>query len=169
MERRPRRPSRRIRFLNIARADSPDPAVAGTDNITYTLSYSKRETPRHGCRDLRYVPAATTFVSATGGGTLGGGVVTWTSQPGLGGLRVGAVHRVHSNTPVANGRIVTNSTYSSRFERDDAGERRGGYDDSPSDPRFVLVKSDAPDRSEPGAIYVHPVLSDIARTMPRGR
>src|SRR5204862_3743088 len=73
-------------ILNIAKSDAPDPAVAGTDNITYTLSYSNTGTAgATGVVITDTVPASTTFVSATAGGTQSGGVVTWP----LGGLVAG--------------------------------------------------------------------------------
>src|SRR3989442_12486627 len=65
-------------ILNISKTDSPDPAVAGTDNINYTLSYSNTGTANaSGVVITDTVPANTTFVSATAGGTLAAGVVTW--------------------------------------------------------------------------------------------
>src|SRR5207247_1745155 len=57
-------------------------------------------------------PANTTFVSATGGGSLAAGVVTWS----IGSLAAGASGSVQLvvrvNTPLANGTVITNSTFS---------------------------------------------------------
>src|SRR5204863_2795909 len=53
----------------------------------------------------------TTFVSATGGGALSGGVVTWSigtlAAGGSGSVQV--VVRV--NSPLANGTVITNGTF----------------------------------------------------------
>ncbi|HKB07864.1 MAG TPA: fibronectin type III domain-containing protein, partial [Candidatus Polarisedimenticolia bacterium] len=63
--------------LTIAATDAPDPVAAG-GNLTYTLSYSNTGSANAtGVVIADTVPVNTTFVSATGGGTLSGGVVTW--------------------------------------------------------------------------------------------
>src|SRR5436309_2829252 len=81
-------------------------------NLTYTLSYSNTGNANAtGVVLTDTVPANTTFVSATASGTLATGVVTW--SPGI--LAAGAsgsvqmVVRVAS--PLANGTLITNSTY----------------------------------------------------------
>src|SRR5439155_648967 len=64
-------------ILAVSKTDSPDPVAAG-GNLTYTLSYPNTATPFPSTALLRStVPANTTFVSATAGGTLASGVVTW--------------------------------------------------------------------------------------------
>src|SRR2546425_467058 len=92
--------------------DAPDPVAAGV-NMTYTLSYSN--TGSAGATGVLLsdtVPANTTFVSATGGGSLSAGVVTWS----IGSLAAGAsgsvTLTVRVNTPLANGTVITNSTFS---------------------------------------------------------
>src|SRR5204862_1180676 len=63
--------------LAISKADAPDPVSAGA-NITYTLSYSNSGNANaSGDVIADTVPPNTTFVSATAGGTLSAGVVTW--------------------------------------------------------------------------------------------
>src|SRR5207249_3856148 len=58
------------------------------------------------------VPANTSFVSATGGGTQAAGVVTWN----IGALAAGASTSVQLvvavASPLANGTVITNGTYS---------------------------------------------------------
>src|SRR5439155_515794 len=57
------------------------------------------------------VPANTTFVSATAGGTLANGVVTW-SPGNLAAGATGSVQMVvRVASPLANGTSITNSTY----------------------------------------------------------
>ncbi|HXU13101.1 MAG TPA: fibronectin type III domain-containing protein, partial [Candidatus Binatia bacterium] len=61
----------------ISVTDSPDPVAAGS-TITYTIAYANAGTvTATGVILADGVPANTTFVAATGGGTLSGGVVTW--------------------------------------------------------------------------------------------
>src|SRR5206468_281437 len=58
------------------------------------------------------VPANTTFVSSTSGGTLASGVVTW-SPGNLAAGASGSVQMVvRVASPLANGTSITNSTYS---------------------------------------------------------
>jgi uncharacterized repeat protein (TIGR01451 family) len=140
-------------ILNISKTDAPDPAVAGTDNITYTISYSNTGTANATNVVITdTVPAGTTFVSATGGGTQAGGVVTWN----IGGLVAGgsgSVQMVVSiNIPVANGTIITNSTYS--IDSSEAPPATSGAAVTTtvlSDPRFTLTKTDGPDPVAAGA------------------
>src|SRR5206468_1609714 len=119
--------------------DAPDPAVAGTDNITYTLSYSNAgNADGTGVVISDALPAGTTFVSTTGGGTLAAGVVTWnmgtvasgasgsvqlvvsinTPAAGVVTWNIGAVSAggsgsvqlvVRVNSPLANGTVITNT------------------------------------------------------------
>src|SRR3989442_7040040 len=63
--------------LTVSATDAPDPVTAG-GTITYTLGYAN--TGNSGATGVILsdtVPANTTFVSATGGGSLSAGVVTW--------------------------------------------------------------------------------------------
>src|SRR2546425_480138 len=64
-------------LLSVSKTDSPDPVAAG-GTLTYTLSYSNTGNANAtGVVLADTVPANTTFVSATAGGTLASGVVTW--------------------------------------------------------------------------------------------
>src|SRR5439155_1582540 len=63
--------------LNISKADRPHP-INAVRNITYTISYSNTGNMNAtGVVISDTIPANTSFVSATGGGTLAAGVVTW--------------------------------------------------------------------------------------------
>src|SRR2546427_588442 len=63
--------------LTVSQTDAPDPLPAGGD-LTYTITYGNSGNANAtGVLIADTVPANTTFVSATGGGTLSGGVVTW--------------------------------------------------------------------------------------------
>jgi uncharacterized repeat protein (TIGR01451 family) len=97
--------------LAISKSDSPDPVGAGA-NLTYTLSYSNTgNASATGVVITDTVPVNTTFVSATGGGSLSGGVVTWS----LGTLAAGASGTVQMvvrvKSPLANNTTITNAAY----------------------------------------------------------
>jgi len=89
--------------LSLTRTDNPDPVAAGA-TLTYTLSYGNSGNANATSVVLTdTVPASTVFVSASGGGALSGGTVSWP----LGTLATGGsgsvqmVVRVQS--PLANG------------------------------------------------------------------
>ena len=91
--------------------DSPDPIPAG-GSITYTLSYSNRgATLLSGVQILDRVPPDTVFVSATAGGSLSGGVVTWSigALPAGGAGSVQMTVRVSSSLP-AGGTIINGTS-----------------------------------------------------------
>ena len=99
-------------LLNISKTDAPDPVNAGS-NITYTINYSNTGNANaSGVVITDTIPANTSFVSATGGGTLAAGVVTWN----VGALNAGSSGSVQLvvavASPLANGTIITNGTYS---------------------------------------------------------
>ncbi len=86
--------------LSITKSESADPVVAG-NQLTYTLSVSNAGAST--ATDVTVtdaVPAGTTFVSASGGGTESGGTVTWD----LGNLASGASTSVSMTVDVAPGR-----------------------------------------------------------------
>ncbi|MEA2521123.1 MAG: trimeric autotransporter adhesin, partial [Actinomycetota bacterium] len=63
--------------LAITKSDSPDPVIAG-NNITYTLGVTNNgPSTAQSVVVSDPLPAGTSFVSASGGGTLSGGTVTW--------------------------------------------------------------------------------------------
>src|SRR5258707_5832663 len=99
-------------ILAISKADGPDPVAAG-GNITYTLSYSNTGNQNAtGVVITDTIPANTSFVSATGGGTLAAGAVTWN----IGALAAGGVSTVQlgaaGTRPPANRTAFPNNTYS---------------------------------------------------------
>src|SRR5206468_65032 len=97
--------------LNISKTDAPDPVNAGS-NITYTLSYSNTGNMNAtGVVITDTIPANTTFVSATGGGTLAAGVVTWNIGNVNAGVSSSVQLVVQVASPLANGTVITNGTY----------------------------------------------------------
>src|SRR3989442_1494269 len=97
--------------LTVSATDAPDPVAAG-GTIAYTLAYSN--TGNSGATGVVLsdtVPVNTTFVSATGGGTLSAGVVHWS----IGALAAGGSGsvqlEVRVNSPLANGTVITDGTF----------------------------------------------------------
>jgi uncharacterized repeat protein (TIGR01451 family) len=97
--------------LSVSKTDSPDPVASGA-NITYTLTYANTGSANAtGVVIMDTIPANTTFVSATGGGALSAGVVTWslgTLAPGPSASVQMVVKVAH---PLATGTLITNSSY----------------------------------------------------------
>src|SRR5438094_326764 len=98
--------------LNISKNDATELMIAGS-NITYTIRYTNTGNANAtGVVIGDTVPANTSFVSATGGGTLAAGVVTCN----IGALATGASTSLLPYTTLfrslANGTVITNGTYS---------------------------------------------------------
>src|SRR2546425_3649900 len=98
--------------LSASMTDAPDPVAAG-GNLTYTIAYTNSgATGATGVVLTDTVPANTTFVSATAGGTLASGVVTW-SPGNLAAGATGSVQMVvRIKSPLPNKTTITNSAYS---------------------------------------------------------
>ncbi len=131
--------------LAISKTDAPDPVTAGS-NVTYTLSYSNTGNANAtGVVVSDTVPANTTFVSATGGGTLASGVVSWS----IGTLNAGASSSVQMvvrvASPLANGTVITNGTYSIRCNETPAVAGAAISTTVSSSPTLTITKTDAPD------------------------
>src|SRR5438093_76531 len=132
-------------LLAVSKTDSPDPVAAG-GSLTYTLSYSNTGNANAtGVVLTDTVPANTTFVSATAGGTLAGGVVTWS----LCNLAAGATGSVQMVVPVAsplaNGTSITNSTYSIDSNETSPVNCASLPTAVTSAPTLAVSKTDAPD------------------------
>src|SRR5437773_2683207 len=137
--------------LNISKTDAPDPVNAGS-NITYTISYSNTGNMNAtGVVISDTVPANTSFVSATGGGTLAAGVVTWN----IGALAAGASTSVQLvvavASPLANGTVITNGTYS--IDSNETAPTTGAAITTTvsAAPTLNISKTDAPDPVVAGA------------------
>src|SRR5207245_1078567 len=132
-------------ILAISKSDAPDPVAAG-NNVTYTISYSNTGNANATNTVISdTVPANTTFVSATGGGTLAGGVVTWNIGLLGAGSSTSVQLVVKVNSPLANGTVITNGTYS--ITSTEAGPVNGAADTTTvnSAPILAISKTDAPD------------------------
>jgi uncharacterized repeat protein (TIGR01451 family) len=88
--------------LTVSKSDSQDPVTAGTD-LTYTITVDNEGAgPAQNVTLSDPVPAGTSFSSATGGGTLGGGTVTWN----LGTIAAGGATSVTLTVHVNAGRTT---------------------------------------------------------------
>ncbi|PYS97102.1 MAG: hypothetical protein DMF50_01730, partial [Acidobacteria bacterium] len=97
--------------LTLSKSDAPDPVNAGS-NITYTLSYANTGGQNAtGVVITDTIPANTSFVSATAGGTLAAGVVTWNIGNLVAGASASVQLVVAVASPLANGTVITNGTY----------------------------------------------------------
>src|SRR2546425_376177 len=90
-------------ILAVSKTDSPDPVAAG-GTLTYTLSYSNTGNANAtGVVLTDTVPANTTFVSATAGGTLASGFVTRPPAKPAPGPSASVHMVVRVASPLANG------------------------------------------------------------------
>jgi uncharacterized repeat protein (TIGR01451 family) len=131
--------------------DAPDPVAAGA-NLTYTLTYGNTGTmDATGVVISDAVPANTTFVSATAGGTFSAGAVTWT----LGNLAVGATGSVQMvvqvTSPLANGTVISNSAASIDTTQTSPVTAAADTTTVTSSPVLSVSASDAPDPVQAGA------------------
>src|SRR5439155_145754 len=98
--------------LTVSASDAPDPVAAG-GMITYTLAHtSAGKAGAIGVVLSDTVPVNTTFVSATGGGALSSGAVTWSIGALAAGGSGSVTLTVRVNSPLANGTVITDGTYS---------------------------------------------------------
>src|SRR5207249_734668 len=137
--------------LSISKTDSPDPVNAGS-NIIYTIDYSNSGNANAtGVVISDTIPANTSFVSATGGGTLAAGVVSWY----IGALAVGASGSVQLvvavTSPLANGTVITNGTYS--IDSNETAPTTGAAITTTvsSAPVLSISKTDSPDPVNAGS------------------
>ncbi|RKZ09952.1 hypothetical protein DRQ32_07645, partial [bacterium] len=79
------------------------------DLITYTLTYGNSGNANAANAVLTdAIPANTTFVSATGGGTSSGGIVTWINPLILAGSSGAVTMTVQVDNPLPNGTVIPN-------------------------------------------------------------
>jgi uncharacterized repeat protein (TIGR01451 family) len=95
--------------LALAMTGTPDPVNSGA-TISYTLTWSNTGNMNAtGAVLTDPLPANTTFVSATGGGTASGGTVTWSLGTLNGGANGSVSLVVRVVTPLNDGTVITNS------------------------------------------------------------
>ncbi|RKZ62140.1 MAG: hypothetical protein DRQ44_11225, partial [Gammaproteobacteria bacterium] len=85
--------------------------VSPGDTITYTLSFANAGNANASGGVLKdTIPTNTTFVSATGGGTEAGGIVSWPLGTINAGTNGSVAMTVMVDTPLNNGTLIYNST-----------------------------------------------------------
>src|SRR5438094_206189 len=137
--------------LNISKADAPDPVVAGA-NITYTISYTNTGINNAtGVVITDTIPANTSFVSATGGGTLAAGVVTWNIGDLVAGTSASVQLVVAVTIPLANGTVITNRSLHDALPISAATNGAAITTTVSSAPVLNISKADAPDPVVAGA------------------
>jgi len=138
-------------ILTLASTDAPDPVAAGA-NLTYTLSYSNPGNANATSVVIAdTIPANTSFVSATGGGTLSGSIVSWSVASLAAGGSGSVTLTVKVNSPLANGTVIHNQTYSITSAQTTSVS---GTDDTTtvtSAPILSIGSTDAPDPVLAGA------------------
>jgi len=132
-------------LLSLSATDAPDPVSAGS-NITYTFGYSNTGNASATSVILTdTLPASTTFVSATGGGTLSAGTVTWSAGTLAAGASGSVQMVVRVNSPLANGTIITNGTYNIDSAQTTPVSGAAVTTTVTSAPVLTISKTDAPD------------------------
>ena len=137
--------------LAVSASDSPDPVAAG-GTLTYTLSYSNTGNANAtGVVITDAVPANTTFVSATGGGSESAGTVTWNFGPLNAGASGSVQMTVRVASPLANGTTITDATYAVSSAQTSAASGPAVATTVTSAPVLALAAADAPDPVAAGA------------------
>ena len=97
--------------LGIFKKHSPSSASVGAD-LTYTITFSNTGTAdATGVVITDQIPLNTTFVSATAGGTLSAGMVSWTIGTLSAGTSVSVQDVVRVASALSGGTIITSDNY----------------------------------------------------------
>jgi uncharacterized repeat protein (TIGR01451 family) len=137
--------------LAVSMTDAPDPVAAGS-NITYTIAYANNgNASATGVVLTDPIPASTTFVSATNGGTFGGGSVSWSLGTLAAGGSGSAQVVVRVTSPLANGSTITNSSGSIDCAETAAVNAASVSTTVTSSPILTVLASDSPDPVAAGA------------------
>ncbi len=142
--------------LVIGIADNPDPVQAG-EQLVYTISYANMgNADATGVVITDVLPAQTTFVGASDGGTYGGGVVTWNLGFLAGEGGVGSVTlTVEVVSPLANGTTLGNTAYIASVEGSHG--QGAGQTTVASSPQLAIGVADSPDPVQAGGQLVYTI------------
>ncbi len=151
-------------ILSLIKGDSPDPVDAG-ELVTYSITYSvsgREPAPDVVLKDT--IPAHTSFVSATGGGTESGGVVTWnlgTLNPGANGT---VTVTVRVDSPLVNKTVLRNHIVIS----DSSGLTVSDIEDTTVRSSYTLhiTKTDDPDPVIAGELLTFTLDYSVAGNAP---
>jgi uncharacterized repeat protein (TIGR01451 family) len=140
--------------LTISKSESQDPIAAGA-LLTYTIAYQNTGTASAtGVTISDTVPTNTTFSSATAGGTLNAGVVTWTIGTVTAGASASVQLIVAVNSPLSDGTILTNGTYSIASNELATVNGSAVTTTVTSQPVLSITKTDSPDPVTPGSTTI---------------
>ena len=143
--------------LSIAKSDAPDPVAAG-DPLTYTLSFTNTgNAGATGVVVTDTLPPGTSFVSATAGGTLAGGTVTWTIGDLFAGESGSALLVVQVDSPLPDGTTITDANYSIASNETPAVSGATVTTTVTSAPLLSIVLSDAPDPVAAGGALTYTI------------
>src|SRR5207248_1868624 len=130
--------------LALTKSDSPDPVLAG-NNITYTLTVTNNgPSDATGVSLSDAIPAGTSFVSATGGGTLTAGVVGWNLTTITSGANKSLTLDVNPAPPSTTHISNTASTTSGVFDPDTLALPAALPISVNTSANLALTKSDSP-------------------------
>jgi uncharacterized repeat protein (TIGR01451 family) len=142
-------------ILALAMTGTPDPVNSGA-TLTYTLSWSNTGNMNATSAVLTDpMPANTTFVSATGGGTLSGGTVTWSLGTLNGGANGSVTLVVRVATPLNDGTVITNSGESLDSAQTTPVSAPNVQSTVRSSPTLGLTLTDGPDPVQAGGTLTY--------------
>jgi large repetitive protein len=148
--------------LSITKSDSPDPVAAGND-VTYTLGITNNgPSDATGVSISDPIPAGTTFVSASGGGTLAAGTVTWA----IGNLASGASASrtlIVSVDPSQSADLSNTATASANqtdpTPANNAATETTAVTQTGTTADLSITKSDSPDPAVAGATLTYTIVA----------
>jgi len=138
--------------LVVLKTDSPDPVDAG-ELLTYTINWSVTgDEPSTNLVITDAVPANTTFVSASHGGALSNGIVTWNLGAQVDPPASGSVTLVvRVNSPLLNGTKLQNTAVIDDSDVDTNSDSDTIETTVRSSHQLVVSKSDSPDPVDAGS------------------
>jgi len=122
-------------------------ALPGTDNLTYTITYTNTATvaiPGVVITDI--LPAGLTFVSATGGGTNSAGTVTWNIGTVNAGTTASVTVTVSVNQGITGATVTNTATLSNTY----TGNRQASATTTLARPILLISKRATPTALVPG-------------------
>lgn len=148
----------------IALQKSAPATVNAGDNITYTLTWGIAGADVTNAIITDPVPANTTFVSATDGGILASGAVSWDLGSRTAGETGTVTYTVKTASPIANGTVITNTATFDTTETDPATASASTKVNSAS--TLSLTKTDNPDSVQPSEPIVYTFNWSVNGTNP---
>ncbi|MDE3058800.1 MAG: DUF11 domain-containing protein, partial [Bacteroidota bacterium] len=131
-------------------------SAAPGDTLTYSLTISNGSLISSTSTTMvDTIPSNTSFVSATGGGTLSGGRITWN----LGTLAANAnstvTFKVKASSPLSNGTKISNIAYATTNKLTDTVSSNTAQTTIQSSPTLTLTKSVNNGTSTPGSTLTY--------------